>query len=209
MADLSFAVERVSPVAGAATPLLTFHIRIVNNGLERVQAIVLDTRIQVEAPQRPPDARAYDRLEELFGETSHWAETTQPMPWARACAVVPPFVGSTRCAIEVPCSFDFNVAATKFFYGLEAATAPLRFEFSGTVFLDRQVTAIPAGKQARFDFPARVWSDLMDAYYPHSMWLRLPRDLFHRMNQYKEDQNIPTWEDVLERMLPAGPVAVH
>src|SRR5579862_4076917 len=181
---------------GAAAPLLAFHIRVVNAGLERIHSVVLDSKIQLEAPRQPPGPQVNDRLEELFGEPSQWAQSSKPMPWARASAVLPPFAGSTRCAVEVPCSFDFNVAATKFFYGLEAGSAPLLFEFSGSIFLDRQVVPIAAGKQARFEMPARAWTDLMDAYYPHSVWLRLPRDLFHRLNQYKQEHKIPTWEDV-------------
>lgn len=209
MPDLSFAVERVSPVAHAAAPMLTFHVRIVNAGIERINAIVLDSRIQVEAPRRPPSAQVNDRLEELFGEPSHWADSVQTMPWARATAVVAPFAGSTRCDIDVPCSFDFNVAATKYFYGLNASSVPLRIDFTGTIFSDGKVIQIARGKQARFSMPACAWTDLMDAYYPQSVWLRLPRDVFHRMNQYKIDHKIPTWEDVLERLLPAGQEAVH
>ena len=207
--DLSFTVERVSPVSHAASPMLMFKIRIVNAGSERINAIVLDCRIQVEAPDGPPSTKINDRLEELFGEPSHWADSVQSMPWSRVAAVADPFAGSTRVDIEVPCSFDFNVAATKYFYGLDAASAPLRFDFSGTIFCDGKMIAIAHGKHARFALPARAWTDLMDAYYPHSVWLRLPRDVFHRMNQFKVDHQIPTWEDVLERLLPAGQEAVQ
>lgn len=209
MPDLSFSVERVSAVPHAAEPLLTFQIRIVNSGLERIHAVVLESKILVEAPDQAPAPHVNRRLEELFGEPSHWAESLDPLLWTRAATVVAPFAGSTRCMIEAPCSFDFNVAATKYFYGLEAVSAPLRFEFSGTVFSDRQVLPLSAGKHARFEMPALVWTDLMDAYYPQSVWLRLPRELFERLNRYKQEHRIPTWEDVLERMLPAGQVAVH
>src|SRR5579871_2644588 len=168
--DLTFAVERVSPVVHAVSPQMIFHVRIVNAGVERINAIVLDCKLHIEPPRRPPSAQANDRLEELFGEPSHWADSAQSMPWARATAVVAPFAGSTRCDLEVPCSFDFNVAATKYFYGLDASSAPLRAEFSGTVFCDGKAIPIPPGKQVRFGLPSRAWTDLMDAYYPHSVW---------------------------------------
>src|SRR5262245_30652305 len=108
--------------------MLTFRVRIVNSGLERIHAIALECRIQVEPAARRPTPQVRDRLEDLFGEPSHWAQSTQPMSWTRASLIVPAFAGSTRCEIEVPCSFDFNVAATKYFYGLEAESAPLRFQ---------------------------------------------------------------------------------
>ena len=209
MANLSFAVERVSPVVHAACPSLSFHIRIVNSGIERIHAIALEAIIYVEPQPQPPTSRDVDRLEELFGEPSHWAESRKPLAWVRASAIVPAFAGSTRIDLDVPCSFDFNIASTKFFYGLEAPSAPLRFDFTGTIFVDRQVSQIAPAKQARFDLPMAAWSDLMEAYYPHSMWLRLPRDVFQRMNQYKIENRIPTWEDVLERLLPVGQEAVQ
>jgi len=208
VAELSFAVERVSPVIHAACPSLTFQIRIVNAGIDRIHAIALESRIYVlPQPQRPTPS-VVDRLEELFGEPSHWAESPKPMAWARASAIVPAFAGSTRFELDVPCSFDFNIAATKFFYGLEAYSVPLRFDFTGTIFGDRNNAQI-APRQARFDLPVAAWTDLMDAYYPHSMWLRLPRNVFQRMNQFRIENRIPTWEDVLERLLPAGQEAVQ
>ena len=209
MPDLSFAVERVSPVAHAANPLFTFQIRIVNAGIERINAIALESKIYVEPQPSRPTQPVTDRLEELFGEPSHWADSPKPLLWSRASTIVPVFAGSTRCELDVPCNFDFTVAATKFFYGLEAPGAPLRFDFAGTILCDRQMLAIPEGKRARFMLPVAAWSDLMDSYYPHSMWLRLPRNVFQRMNQYKIENRIPTWEDVLERLLPAGQEAVH
>ena len=42
----------------------------------------------------------------------------------------------TECIAKMPvaCSFDLDVAAVKYFYGLEDGAAPLSFLFSGTVF---------------------------------------------------------------------------
>jgi hypothetical protein len=43
---------------------------------------------------------------------------------------------------------------------------------------------------------------MMAAYYPNSAWLCLQRDAFDRLYQYKVLHGIPTWEEVLERILP-------
>ena len=59
------------------------------------------------------------------------------MLWTHASAVVPSFTGSTAVELQVPCSFDFNVAATKYFHGLADGDIPLCLMFSGTVFLRR------------------------------------------------------------------------
>ena len=208
MPDLSFVIERGSPVLQAAAPMMAFRVRIANQSLERIHAIALDCKIHVEAPSGPPTRHVRDRLEELFGEPSRWASATRPMLWARAGAIVKSFSESAVCEIEVPCSFDFNLAATKFFYGVEAASAPLLFEFSGTAFPDGDPAPI-APRTARFTLPMSVWSELMENYYPDSTWLRLPRSVFQRLAQFKDENLIPTWEDVLERLLPTPQEAVH
>ncbi len=182
--------------------MLCFQIRIENTSLERIQAIALETRVFIEPPERHLTGRDMDHLNDLFGESSHWADASKPLAWSRATAIVPPFSGSTRFDLELPCSFDFNIAATKYFYGLEESYAPLRFDFTGTIFGERQTEQLAAGIRAKFAMPVTAWVDLMDAYYPHSMWLRLPRQVFQRMNQYKVENHIPTWEDVLERLIP-------
>jgi hypothetical protein len=38
--------------------------------------------------------------------------------------------------LSVPCTFDFNVAATKYFYGIESGDVPLMFLFNGAVFYE-------------------------------------------------------------------------
>jgi Family of unknown function (DUF6084) len=42
---------------------------------------------------------------------------------------------------------------------------------------------------------------MMDIYYPNSAWLRLRRDAFERLYQYKRRRGIPTWEQALESLL--------
>ena len=42
----------------------------------------------------------------------------------------------------------------------------------------------------------------MDTYYPNSAWLCLHKDAFARLHQYKVRHGIPTWEEVLEQILP-------
>ncbi len=49
-------------------------------------------------------------------------------------SIVPPFAKETVVELQVPCTFDFNVAATKYFHGLADGDLPLNFLFSGTVF---------------------------------------------------------------------------
>jgi hypothetical protein len=80
--------------------------------------------------------------------------------------------------------------------------------FSGTVFYalpdeTLQVAPISWEQEARFKLPVKVWREMMDSYYPNSVWLNLRRDVFDRLYLYKVQQGIPTWEQALEEMLPA------
>ena len=60
-----------------------------------------------------------ERLLELFGEPERWGETLRTMLWTHTNVTVPAFTGSTVVDLPVPCTYDFNVAATKYFHGLE------------------------------------------------------------------------------------------
>ena len=110
--------------------------------------------------------------------------------------------------MQVPCTADFNVAATKYFDALESGEIPLQFLFSGTSFYSRddgqlQVAPISWEQEARFRLSATTWREMIDSYYPNSVFINLRRDVFDQLNQYKMQHGIPTWEQALERMLAA------
>jgi hypothetical protein len=46
----------------------------------------------------------------------------------------------------------------------------------------------------------------MDEHYPNSAWLRLPRDAFDRLYQYKVRHGIPTWEQLIEKLVSSKEV---
>ena len=112
--------------------------------------------------------------------------------------------------VAVPCSFDFNVAATKYFHGLTEGAAPLTLLFSGSVFYrdpaDRlQIAQIPWSKEASFQLPIGLWRQMIDRYYPDGAWLRLPRALFEDISRYKRQRGLPTFEAALQKLLDAAP----
>lgn len=210
MPDLSFHIGSAAPVPFAAVPLLSFGLEIGNAAArERVHSIALRCQIQIESPRRRYEPSEQARLGDLFGEPDRWSATLRPMLWTHVQATVPSFVGSTIAELDVPCTFDFNVGATKYFHALESGDLPLLFLFSGTVFYEGadgralQVAPIPWDREARFRLAARTWRELMDHYYPDSAWLRLRRDTFELLSEYKQRAGIPTWDEAIERLLPA------
>ena len=207
MPDLNFQVEGAEAIAFAASPLLAFKLQITNaNAEEPIHSVALRCQIQIEVTRRRYTAQDQERLLDLFGEPERWGQTLRNMLWTHANMVVPPFTGSTIVDLQVPCTFDFNVAAAKYFYGLEDGEVPLNLMFSGTVFYandegNLQVAQIPWDRESRYRLPVSAWKEMMDIYYPNSAWLCLRRDVFDRLYQYKVKRGIPTWEQALEKLL--------
>jgi hypothetical protein len=208
MPDLSFQVEGAEAVPYAVAPLLALKLRVVNSlADEPIQTVALRCQIQLEVTRRRYNPEEQERLRDLFGEPERWGQTLRTMLWTHTSAVVPPFTGSTTFDLQVPCTFDFNVAATKYFAGLEDGEIPIELLFSGTVFYEAedgalQVAQISWEAEAKFRLPVRVWKEMMDIYYPNSAWLNLRRDVFDRLSEYKRRRGIPTWEQTLESLLP-------
>ena len=213
MPDLNFAIEKAEPVEFAAAPMLHFALRITNAEQGEVHAVALRCQIRIEPGRRSYEAPEKERLLDLFGAPSRWGQTLKPMLWTHTGIMVPPFTGSTLVDLPVPCTYDFNIAAARFFYALENGEAPLNFLFSGTIFYappegadvqGMQVTQISWEKEAAFRLPVSVWKRMMDMYYPNSAWLCLPRDSFDRLARYKSEHMLPTWEAAIESLLSGG-----
>jgi hypothetical protein len=208
MPDLEFKVEAAEALPYAAAPTLVFRLRISNSITgEKVHTVALQTQIQIEATRRRYSGDEQMKMVDLFGEPERWSQTLRSMLWTHASVVVPGFEGDTLADLFVPCTFDFNVAATKYFEGLTGGEIPLRLQFSGTVFYagedgGLQVAPISWNQEAAYILPQKVWREMMDLYYPNSTWLNLRRDVFERLHLYKIQNGIPTWEQVMEKILP-------
>jgi hypothetical protein len=207
MPDLNFEVVGAEAVAFSAAPLLAFKLRITNaNAAESIQSIALRCQIQIEVTHRKYAPEEQERLLDLFGAPERWSRTLRSMLWTHAGVTVPSFQGSTVVDLPVPCSFDFNVAATKYFAGLADGEVPLNLMFSGTIFYEPeggsfQIEQIPWDREAKFRLPVRVWQEMIELYYPNTNWLCLRRDVFDKLSQYKMERGIPTWEEAIERLL--------
>ncbi len=213
MPDLHFRVNLASVTPDAAAPLLTLQLEIDNAGGELIHSIVLRCQIQIETTRRNYAEEDQRQLRDLFGEPHRWGQTLRSMLWTHAHVVVPPFTGRVVTDLQVPCTFDFNVAATKYFAALHEGEIPLLLMFSGSVFYADddgalQVAPISWNKETRFRLPLKIWRDMMDAYYPNSAWLCLRRDAFERLLAYKTLNGIPTWEKALERLMDGEEEAV-
>jgi Family of unknown function (DUF6084) len=208
--DLRFQVEDVVPTPNAASPQLSFKLRITNADPEPVHSIALRAQVQVEPVRRRYSSEEQQNLKTLFGEPEQWSKSLLPLLWANVNVNVGAFTGSTLIDLPVPCTFDFNVAMTKYIYGLEGGELPTSLLFSGTVFhagqMALQIAQIPWDREASYRVPVRVWKEMMDLYYPNGAWIQLRRDVFERLYEFKSQNGIPTWEQTVERMLDLAEV---
>jgi hypothetical protein len=207
MPDLAITVASVEVVPYAASPALAFKLRIANkDAAERIHTVVLRCQIQIEVARRKYTADEQERLRDLFGTPERWGQTLKNLLWTNASVVVPQFTGDTAVDLQVPCTFDFSVATTKYFNGLEDGEIPVVLMFSGTVFYADEdgalrVAPISWDKETKFRVPLKVWKDMMDTYYPNIAWLCLRRDIFEDLDRYKRERGIPSWEQVFESLL--------
>lgn len=210
MPDLNFEVVGAEVPPFAAIPTLVFKLRVENsNAQERISSVALRCQIQLAVTRRRYSPNEQARLLEVFGEPKRWGETLRSLLWTTVSTVVPQFSGSATVDLPVPCTYDFEVVSTKYFDALEDADIPLTFLFSGTVFYESeegrmQVGQISWSKDASYRLPVATWRAMIERYYPNSAWIRLHKDVFDRLYQYKAIHGLPTWEDVIERLVQAS-----
>ena len=208
MPELNIQAAGAQVVPFAAVPTIAFPLQITNAPRnETVHTIVLRCQLQIEVARRGYTPEEQGRLLDLFGHPARWGQTLRNFLWTHASVVVPAFEGTTTTAeMHVPCTFDFNVASTKYFEGLVEGAIPLLMLFSGTVFYSAgggplQVAPISWNLEARCTLPVATWREMMSIYYPNCAWINLHRDAFDRLYYYKMENGIPTWEEAIEQLL--------
>jgi hypothetical protein len=194
---------RVEPFA--AVPTLMFDLAIAAGGPGSIESIALRCQIRIEPAKRRYQPEEANDLLELFGEPARWGDTLKPFLWTHVSTVVPGFQRETNVSLPVAVSYDLEVAASKYFQGLEDGEVPLLFLFSGSVFVrddaGLRVEQVPWDKEATFRLPVATFRALMDAYFPQSGWLRLHRDTLRQLGRFKARQALATWDEVVLRLL--------
>ena len=95
------------------------------------------------------------------GRRRSWAPSTSGLAWARVSTAVPGFTGATPFGIEVPCTYDLEVAAAKYFYAVRRwRRCRSRFHFNGNVFFHGaggrlQVVPVPWSCTPQYGMPGR------------------------------------------------------
>ncbi|MDB6066425.1 MAG: hypothetical protein JWR26_2633 [Pedosphaera sp.] len=208
MPELDFKVTGVIPVARGLTPLLHFKLQVTNTPeTETIHGVLLNAQIQIQSANRTYNPVEKEKLVDLFGAPDRWGQTLRNRLWTHSNAMVRSFTGSTDALLQVQCTYDLNVAATKYFHALDEADVGLLFLFSGTVFYAApdgrfQAQQISWNKECVYRMPVRVWREMMEKHYPNSAWLYLRRESFDRLYAYKRRNGLATWEQTIDQLLP-------
>jgi hypothetical protein len=205
MPSFAFDCAGVAPQRYAATPTLSFSLKVSEESGAKVHSVALRCQLRIEPRRRTYTDADADRLLDIFGERSRWGETLQPLQFATVPLLVPGFAGSTTIELPVPVSYDLEVAAAKYLHGLRDGDIPLLLLFSGSAFYQgesgMQVEQIPWDKEIQVRMPVAVWRETMDCYFPNEGWLRLPTETIDALQSFRSRRALPTWEETFAVLL--------
>jgi hypothetical protein len=205
--ELEFRVDEGGVLRHAAVPTLRFVVRVGTVGAAaQVRSVALNVEVRIAATRRRYAEPERDKLVDLFGQPEEWGRNLKTLHWTSLTVQVPSFTGTTEVELPITCTYDLEVAASRYFDALEDGEVPLEFLFSGTVFYAGadgrlQVGRIGWDKDCSYRLPVSAWREMIDRYFPDSAWLRLRRAEFDRLAAYKAEHKLLSWEQVVERLL--------
>ncbi|WP_027501463.1 DUF6084 family protein [Rhodococcus sp. UNC363MFTsu5.1] len=203
MTEVSFAVRGVAPEPYAASPILSARVGVSADA--PVHAIALRCQVRIEPHRRRYTEAEAAGLVDLFGGRERWSATQRSFVWMQCAAVVPGFAGTGEVTLPMPCTYDFEVAASKYLHALDEGTVPLVFLFSGTVFTKGTggfgVQQIPWDREDHYDLPVSVWRDLIRMHFPNTGWVRLGRDTLEALAGYKSERGLVGLDEAVTELL--------
>jgi hypothetical protein len=204
--QLDFTVLDAAAVEHSAVPALRFALQVQSAGGGRIRSILLDTQVRISARLRSYEDDSVERLFDLFGAKDDWGSTLRSLLWTRTTLVVPDFTGSTVVDLDVPCSYDLEVLATRYFDALVDGDVPLEFLFSGSVFYSGpdgqlQTARLSWEQEAGYRLPVAAWKGALERHFRGTAWLRLPKESFDRLVAYKSRHAFQTWDEAVDALL--------
>jgi uncharacterized protein DUF6084 len=207
MTEFTFACTGVRADRYAAGPTLVFRLRITasdDSGATPVHALALRCQLRIEPARRGYDGAEAAALTDLFGERSRWGSTLQPVRFADVPLMVSGFRGETEADLAVPCTYDMDIAATRYLAALDGGEVPLLMLFSGTAFTGpagHRVEPVPWDREAVCRMPVETWREMVEQHFPGCGWLRLPRATMDALLAYRSRHALTSWEETVARLL--------
>ncbi len=155
MADLVFGCTGASAERYAATPTLSFAVTITEStGVPRAR-----DRLALPDPHRAAAAAVLRGRGEAAARPVRRHRRAGPTRSSRSSSrlvttMVPAFSALTEIEVQMPCTYDLEVASARYLQALDDGTIPLLLLFSGTVFLAQgngySVELVPWSSEASY-----------------------------------------------------------
>jgi hypothetical protein len=205
MTDMTYTVLDVAPEPFSLTPRLIARVGIATSDDEPVQAIALRCQVRIEPLRRGYSDEEATGLADLFGPRERWANTQRTFLWQHSTAMVPGFTNVTETPLPLECTYDFEVAASKYLHALRDGAIPLQFLFSGTVFGYGErgfaIQLVSWESEARYDLPVAIWRDLIRRHYPEAGWVRLSHESVSALAAYKSARGMLDFDEAVTALL--------
>lgn len=203
MSDLVFEVIDAVVDPYVLSPAITLRVRLRESTGVKL-AIALRAQVRLDVQRRGYRPEENELLGELFGTPSRYGETLKPLVWTHVSQTIGAFERETLFDLALPCSYDLEVAANKYFASLRSGTVPLTLLFNGQIFVDGPNGVVPEfvpwDREARFDLPVATWQQAVNAFFPNSAWIRVDRAVFDDLRRCKEAMGMRSWDAMFARL---------
>jgi Family of unknown function (DUF6084) len=192
----------------AAQPTLRFEMGVSEPSGRDIYAIAVTAQINFDPARREYDAATRESLFEIFGAPERWPSTTRSFLWTHASAMVHSFSGAITFGLEVPCTGDLEVVASRYVSSLPDGEVPLSFHFTGRILYAApnrqvQVVHIPWSTQCQYRMPVAVWKAMIKHHHGESGFTLLHNDTIQGLMDYKRARGLHSFDacvvDLLER----------
>jgi hypothetical protein len=186
--------------------MLALDLEVSEPSGRQVYMAALKIQLMIEPARRSYDDATRERLAELFGPPERWAMTTRSLVWSQLDAVVPAFTGMTTVPVPIACSYDLELAASKYLHALPDGEAPCALHFNGMIYYrgddgGLQMVLVPWNKSIDFKLPVAVWRETIEHYYPNTNWMAMRSGTFDALQREKLARGLATLDACVEALL--------
>jgi len=217
--ELEFDVVDMKPDRFALSPQLVARVQVSEKSGARIHSMLLRCQIRMDPASRGYSQGEMLALKDLFGPGEQWSHSVHPFMWTQVATVAGGFEGSCVLEIPVACTYDMEIASSKYLHGLREGEIPLVFLFSGTVFsqevgstpgdgssstLGHEVFPVSWSSEARYRLPVALWDEVMDLYFPGKGWICVSKAVLDEVSRFKTENAFATFEEAIEALLSAA-----
>lgn len=209
--QMTFEVLGAAHEPFAAQPTLRFEMGVSEPSDREIYAISLTAQINFDPARREYDAETRAALFEIFGAPERWPSTTRSFLWTHSTAMVHSFSGAITFGLEVPCTADLEVVASRYVSSLPDGDVPLTFHFTGRVLykgVDRnvQVVHIPWDTSCQYRMPVAVWKAMIKHHHGESGFALLHNHTIQGLMDYKRARGLHSFDACVADLLERNPV---